>query len=138
MIDTTFRMFTAYRLNTPYQLYNDTMGKYDPAPTVAAGLIRLARAKTGLTQGELAKRAGVSQQAISAYETGRKDPTLSSLQRMIRASGLELTFRLEPLDGHDEALEEYIAALSPDLRTRVEAHQRERVDAARLDRKRGR
>ena len=78
------------------------MGKYDAAPTVAAGLIRLARAKAGLTQKELARRAGVSQQAISAYETGRKEPTLPTLLRLVGGAGYELRFRLEPADHHGQ------------------------------------
>ena len=68
----------------------------DIAPTVAAGLIRLARDKAGLTQTELAGRAGVSQQAISAYETGRKEPTLPFLQRLLGAAGFEMRVKLEP------------------------------------------
>ncbi len=48
------------------------MGKYDPAPTFAAGLIRSARDMANLTQAGLAELAGMTQQAISAYETGRK------------------------------------------------------------------
>lgn len=80
------------------------VSQYDHAPTLAAGLIRLARSKTGLTQRELANRAGVSQQVVSAYETRRKEPTLPTLERLISAAGLELRVQLEPADDHDLAL----------------------------------
>ncbi|MGH9195663.1 MAG: helix-turn-helix transcriptional regulator [Acidimicrobiia bacterium] len=66
------------------------MGKCDPAPTVAAGLIRTARGRANLTQSHLAELAGVAQQTVSAYETGRKEPTLPTLQRLLAAAGFEL------------------------------------------------
>ena len=114
------------------------MSKYDPAPTLAAGLVRLARAKSGLTQGELAARAGLAQQAISAYETGRIEPTMPSLQRILAAAGFELRLHLEPLSDHDASLDRILDALPPDERERIEADQRERVEAERLKRIRGR
>lgn len=113
------------------------MSKYDPAPTMAAGLLRLARQKSHLTQEHLASLAGVSQQAISAYETGRKDPTLETLQRLVAAAGLELRVRLEPIDSHDENMSNYLEKLSPQERTQIERRQRERVSSARLKRVKG-
>jgi transcriptional regulator with XRE-family HTH domain len=114
------------------------MGKYDPAPTVAAGLIRLARSKAELTQTRLAELAGVSQQAVSAYETGRKEPTLRTLERLMAAAGFELRFHLEPLDQHDQSLEQLLASLPPERRSLIERRQRERTEAAHLERIRGR
>jgi len=87
------------------------MGKFDPAPTLAAALLRLARDEADMTQTELAAAAGVSQQAISAYETGRKEPTLPTLQRLLGAAGLEMRVHLEPIDNHDSTLEAFIQAL---------------------------
>ena len=113
------------------------MGKYDPAPTLAAGLLRTARDKADMTQAQLAAAAGVSQQAVSAYETGRKEPTLPTLQRLIAAAGLEMRIRLEPLDDHDSSLETMLAALPPARRAELEAVPRERAAAARLRRTRG-
>ena len=113
------------------------MAKYDAAPTVAAGLIRLARAKSGMTQVELARNVGVSQQVISEYETGRKEPTLPSLRRLINAAGYEVRMRLEPLSDHDESVERFLDTMSPESRAAIELEQRERVEKARLDRIRG-
>ena len=42
-----------------------------------------------MTQTELARVAGTSQPTIAAYESGRKSPTLQTLTRMARATGLE-------------------------------------------------
>lgn len=39
--------------------------------------LRELRAAQGLTQAELAKRAGVSRQTINAIETGKFDPSLT-------------------------------------------------------------
>ena len=53
--------------------------------------IRLLRDLTDLTQAELAEAAGTSQPTIAAYESGRKCPTLRTLQRLARVVGLEAT-----------------------------------------------
>jgi uncharacterized protein len=66
----------------------------DPFPT-AGTLLREARRNSRLTQAELAQRAGVAQSVISAYESDRRDPALSTLLRLIDATGNELTFGFE-------------------------------------------
>ena len=114
------------------------MGKYDPAPTLAAGLIRMARDKSGLTQSQLAELAGVTQQTVSAYETGRKEPTLPTLERLVGAAGLELRIRLEPIDRHDQALQAFLQSLPAKRRAGLEASRQKRAAAARLRRVKGR
>lgn len=57
----------------------------DPAVT-----LRDARRRAGLTQAELARRAGTSQATISAYENGRKEPSVQTLSRLLAASGSRL------------------------------------------------
>jgi transcriptional regulator with XRE-family HTH domain len=61
----------------------------------AAALIR-ARRRAGLTQAELARRAGTSQPVISAYEHGRRDPSIETLRRLLRAAGAELELAIAP------------------------------------------
>ena len=39
---------------------------------------------------ELARRAGVAQSVISAYESGRRQPALPTLAALVRAAGLDL------------------------------------------------
>jgi transcriptional regulator with XRE-family HTH domain len=114
-----------------------SVGKYDAAASLAAGLIRLARDKAGLTQSELANRAGISQQAVSAYETGRKEPTVATLQRLIGAAGLEMRIHLERVGDHDRSVDRVLESLSSTARAELEADQRRRVERARLDRIRG-
>ena len=53
----------------------------------AATLVRRARVEAGLTQRELAKRAGTSQPAVAAVEAGRKQPTVATLSRWLEAAG---------------------------------------------------
>ncbi len=81
--------------------------------------------------------AGISQQAISAYETGRKEPTLPTLTRILRAAGFEMRIRLSPVDEHDEALEAFMDSLPAEKRAVVQADLRDRAAAARLRRVRG-
>ena len=40
---------------------------------------------------ELAKRAGTSHSTLAAYEAGRKVPTVDTLNRIVRATGHDLT-----------------------------------------------
>lgn len=80
--------------------------------TLAGDLLRLARTKQGLTQAALAERAGVAQTLISAYENGRRQPTLPTLIRILKAAGLELRTRLEPPDSQALASEEWDATRS--------------------------
>jgi hypothetical protein len=56
----------------------------------AAELLASVRRRRGLTQAELAKRAGTSQPVVSAYEHRRRDPSISTLRRLVNASGERL------------------------------------------------
>lgn len=56
----------------------------------AAAIIRASRHRQGLTQAELARRAGTSQPVISAYEHGRRDPTIETLRKLVEAGGERL------------------------------------------------
>lgn len=63
---------------------------------VASRLIARARAMAGLTQQDLAEAAGSTQSVVSAYETGRRQPTLPMLFRLLSAAGCEPTIDLRP------------------------------------------
>lgn len=54
-------------------------------------LLKDAREAAGLTAGEVARRAATSRTAISAYEHGRKSPTLDTAARLLQATGHQLT-----------------------------------------------
>ena len=52
-----------------------------------------ARRAAGLSQGLLAERAGTSRPTLSAYERGRKSPSLSTAERILSEAGFELALR---------------------------------------------
>jgi uncharacterized protein len=69
----------------------------------AAELLQQARKSAGLTQAELAHRAGTSQAMVARYETGAASPTVRTLRRLLRAADRDLemstvsTKKLSPL-----------------------------------------
>jgi transcriptional regulator with XRE-family HTH domain len=66
-------------------------------------LLERVRQEAGLSQEDLAARAGTSRTTLSAYERGRKSPTLATVTRLLETAGYELTaepqvtFREHPL-----------------------------------------
>lgn len=63
--------------------------------------IQLARSKRKLSQAALAKRVGISVSYLSLLERGRRDPPLSTLQRIAAglAMPIEILFFLGAEDG---------------------------------------
>lgn len=53
----------------------------------AAELLRAARDRAGLSQRDLAHRAGTSQSVVARIELGDTSPTVSTLNRLIEAAG---------------------------------------------------
>lgn len=88
-----------------------------------ASLIREARAAAGLTQAELARRAGTSQPAVVRYESGAASPSVVTLERLLRAAGRRLELSAVPTaTAHD--------ASSVRMR-KLRAHRREILALAR-------
>jgi transcriptional regulator with XRE-family HTH domain len=56
----------------------------------AAKLLERVRVGSGLTQEELARRGGTSRTTLSAYEHGRKSPTVATFARLLSRAGWEL------------------------------------------------
>jgi transcriptional regulator with XRE-family HTH domain len=55
-----------------------------------ASALRDARRRSGLSQTALAAAAGTSQATVSAYESGRKAPSVATLERLLAATGHRL------------------------------------------------
>lgn len=58
--------------------------------------VRELRVEQGLSQTELARRAGMTQPAVARFEAGGTVPTLPVLERLARSLGAELTVQLAP------------------------------------------
>jgi ribosome-binding protein aMBF1 (putative translation factor) len=58
--------------------------------------VHAAREAAGLSQRELARRMGTSQAAIDRLESGGVGATLTTLQRVASALGLEVNVELKP------------------------------------------
>lgn len=55
-----------------------------------SALLRDARRDASLSQTEVARRSGIAQSVISAYESGRREPSMQTLARLIEATGHQL------------------------------------------------
>lgn len=80
-----------------------------------------ARVRAGLSQEELALRSRTSRTAVSAYEHGRKSPTLDTLERLLDAAGFQIEvqprieFTASPgLRGHETWVPNHLPRLSPE------------------------
>lgn len=62
----------------------------------AADVLRDARERSRLSQTDVARRSGIAQSVISAYESGRREPGLRTLARLVQATGHELELDLVP------------------------------------------
>ncbi len=79
-------------------------------------LVREARRRTGLTQRELAERAGTTQSAIARLESGRSSPSFDAVVRLLKLCGFQLLVALEPYDDSDLAQAMALLRLTPDQR----------------------
>jgi predicted nucleotidyltransferase/DNA-binding XRE family transcriptional regulator len=92
--------------------------------TQAAGtLLRRARVGARISQTELAARAGVTQSVVSAYESGHRQPALSTLADLIEAAGYELVVDVKRQPRR-------LGRLSGPVGRRVRRRRRELVAAA--------
>jgi transcriptional regulator with XRE-family HTH domain len=94
-------------------------------------VLRSARRKAGLTQVELARRLNSSQAAIARLERPGANPTFSTLQRVLQATGhrllLDASARLSSVD--DTLIASYLR-MSP--AERLSAFQSSHASLARL------
>ena len=91
----------------------------------SGSLLRDARNRAGLTQAELARRAGTTQSVISAYESDRRQPALATLEGLVKATGLELEVRVKTPRSP-------INRLTGPIGRRVRRHRRQLVETAAI------
>jgi transcriptional regulator with XRE-family HTH domain len=85
-------------------------------------LIREARRRAGLTQAELAAKAGTSQSGVARWESGRTAVSLDDVIRLVRLCGFDLEVMLLPRDDSDIAQAGRLAALTG--QERLDRHAR--------------
>ena len=90
-------------------------------------IIEEVRRLAGLTQSELALRAGTSQAAVARYENGISNPSTATLQRLTRAAGYEVRVQIVPVK----------ASLCFSLKMAFKASNLNSKRAAKLRKKRG-
>ncbi len=95
----------------------------DSETLTAGALLRQARKQAGLSQVELAQRAGVTQSVISAYESGHRQPSIPVLTALVDATGYELALRLRRQPRR-------LRRLSGPVGRRVRRHRHDLVAAA--------
>ena len=67
----------------------------------SASIIREIRMQSGLSQAELAEKAGTSQPAVARYETGASHPSTATLQRIAAAAGFEIRVEIKKAHRRD-------------------------------------
>jgi transcriptional regulator with XRE-family HTH domain len=74
-------------------------GGYDAleAEFAIASILIDARTKAKLSQQEVANKMGTSQSAIARLESGTAKPSLSTLERYAKATGMRVRLSLEPV-----------------------------------------
>lgn len=90
---------------------------------VPSAALRRARAHRGLSQAAFARRAGIDQPMVSAYEHGRRDPSWRTFDRLIRAAGAVIELRIQPLPDDSFTL----ADLAPQLASAKDDSRRRRL-----------
>ncbi|MBJ7457954.1 MAG: helix-turn-helix transcriptional regulator [Thermoleophilaceae bacterium] len=58
-------------------------------------LIRESRKSSGMSQAELARRAGIPRSVMNVYEKGKREPSVEMFARLLNAAGFRLA--IEPL-----------------------------------------
>src|SRR5882672_8443085 len=71
-------------------------------PAAGIPLAEQIRAQSGLSQAELARRAGLPRSVVNAYVQGTREPGVEAISRLAAAGGLELKLdhRRPPVDAN--------------------------------------
>lgn len=75
--------------------YREAYEGLDEEFALAAAIIE-ARAKSGLTQEQVAQRMNTTQTVVARLESGRSKPSTRTLERFAKATGARLKISFEP------------------------------------------
>jgi transcriptional regulator with XRE-family HTH domain len=90
--------------------------------------IRALRERAAMTQDALARAGDTSQPTIAAYESGRKSPTVSTVQRLARAAGFDAEVEFFPPMTREERRSLHLHRA---IATRLAEHPRQVLATAR-------
>ena len=96
---TTFRNYLNERLEDPEfrKVWEESQPDYQIVMAIAK-----ARAKSGMTQKELAEKSGIIQAEISKMENGNANPSLKTLKKLAAGMNMKLVISFEPLEDTKE------------------------------------
>lgn len=90
--------------------------------------LREWREAMGLSQGELAKRAGVARPTVNAIENGRQPPRPTTIRKLAEAMGLPpVAFYLKPSEA-TEIVAAYVRSFFHSLTSKERVRQEEHLD----------
>jgi transcriptional regulator with XRE-family HTH domain len=96
-------------------------------------LLQSARQRAGMTQRQLAKKARTSQSVVARIELGETSPSWSTLVRLLKAAGFNISAGLRRIGVDPQLLDDVprILALTPEQRLREVAQVSRFLSAAR-------
>ncbi len=78
-----------------------------------SNIVREARRRAGITQAELAERAGVPKSTVGRIESGARTPSTEMVERLVRATGLNVSVSLSDPDPGTDSMFERTLRRSP-------------------------
>ena len=94
-----------------------------------SALLREARRRAGLSQRDLAARAGIAQPAVARIESGAVVPRVDTLDRLLAACGLEVSTSPRLGAGLDRTQIHAMLALMPTERLALATDEGRNLDA---------
>lgn len=89
-------------------------------------MIREARLRAGLSQGELSERSGKDRAQIARWERDVVQPSFETLRDVVRACGFDLEFALVPYEADEREAARLRKALMRSPQERLQAMLKER------------
>ena len=84
--------------------------------SMASRMLKHARGRAGLTQRQLAAKVGISQETIARIESGRVDPRVGTLDRLLEGCGFGLEHEPRLGIGIDRTVIRRLIELTPSER----------------------
>ena len=96
-----------------------------------ARLVRYSRRRAGLTQRQLAARAGVPQATVARIESGAVSPRVDTVDRLLAECNARLTIDTRPGRGIDRTAIRELLRLTPTQRVESAAEEARNLETIR-------